>query len=527
MLSPERNNFSLWGAIKKYWVQVYFFIIFTLLFLVYLPSFFDPLRSDYLPLFYFFHHLNDLPGAVKWLHLLNYDPLNQVNFYPLTHVIMYLEYLVFGSWSFYYHLLHFAMYCVSLILIYKLARKLFRADRLLTMMLITLFAFLFSHFDLIIWSYHVHIIFSFNLLLAGFILYLEFLKTGKMALLVWVITLFLLPLLCYLPFIFWPVGIIFLAWLDIPVKGSRISWQKKMKSILLVLGVVYAICLAVFLFTRAIGTYDRPLVYLKSIFFLRDHTRAFLSVPFNTIYNGVVVNLLPFLAWPLKTCENIELGGWLEVHVDEIVRLILAGGGASLLIFIAVPAVFFYRKKRYLGKVSIFLLFLLFSEFFVLSRLCLMVNHPQYVLQQFRYQYVVNAVVILTVLLILNNVLGGLRKGKIITGCVLAVILGMNMYYSVRGAAYVNSELAPLKKIVYSIKKKIASGQINAENKIYIDDKITKALSPLCWNDYMGTRYMKHTYQWMFASKEVGYFTFSADDAKWVVDAENLALIKK
>jgi hypothetical protein len=527
MLSPEKNNFSFLGVIKKYWVQMYFLIIFTILLLVYLPSFFDPLRSDYLPLFYFFHHLDDLPGAVKWLHLLNYDPLNQVNFYPLTHVIMYLEYLVFGSQSFYYHFLHFAMYCVSLILIYKLARKLFQADRLLAMMFITLFAFLFSHFDLIIWSYHIHIIFSFNLLLAGFILYLEFLKTGKMTVLILVIILFLLPLFCYLSFIFWPVGIIFLVWLDIPGKESGITWQKKKKSLFLVLGTVYSICLAVFFVTRVIGTYDRPLVNLKSIFFLRDHARAFFLVPFNAVYNGVVVNLLPFLAWPLKTCENIELGGWLNEHVDEIVRFILAGGGISLPIFVVVPAYFFYRKKRNLAKVSIFLFFLLFSEFFVLSRLCLLINHPQYVLQQFRYQYVVNAVVILTALLILSYVLGGHRKGRIITGCVLAVILGMNMYYSVRGAAYVNSELAPLNKIVYSIKKKIASGEINSENRIYIDDKITKALSPLCWNDYMGTRYMKHTYQWMFTSEEVKYFTFSADNAKWVVDEENLVLIKK
>ncbi len=525
MLNIKNSNLYFSNFIKEYSVQVYFFFLFLVLFFIYLPSFFAPLRSDYLPLLYFFHHLDALPGKIKWLHILNYDPVNQVNFYPLTHVIIYLEYLVFGSCPFCYHLFHFGMYCVSLALIYKLAR-IFCPDRSLTIAFVTLFAFLFSHFDIIIWSYHIHIIISFCLLLTGFMLYLKFLKTGKTAILIWVIIAFLLPLFCYLPFVFWPLGIIILAWLKSPPDSVGLSKARKKASLLLVLGITYSLYIGVFFTTRTIGTYDGALVSLNKIFEPRQYFIAFFSVFFDTFYNGVLVNLMPFIAWPLKTCENIELGGWLNTQIPAIIRIIYIGGGLALLICLLVPVYFFRRKKYELSKASIFLFFLLFSEFFVLSRLSLLVNDPQYVLQQFRYQYIINVFVMIIVLLIVHQALGNSKLRLQIFRCGLALVLIMNIYYSLRGAAYVNSELAPLKKIVYSIKSKIDSGMINSENKIYIDDKITQVLPSLCWNDYMGTRFMKHTYQWMFTQKEVKYFTFSPQGAKWVIREEDFELVE-
>ena len=184
-------------------------------------------------------------------------------------------------------------------------------------------------------------------------------------------------------------------------------------------------------------------------------------------------------------------------------------------------------KKIEATKMLSFLVFLLFSESFIIFRLRLMTNDILYNFQQFRYQYISNVFIILGALLILSKVLKLWKKGRAIVYCLLSVVLVLNIYCSIRGCAFVSAQLKPLKKLVQNIKADLGSGKINAEEKLYIDDNIAEMLPVLCWNRYMGSRYMKGTYQWVFNEKEIKYFAFSPEEAKWIVDEKNFNIIRK
>ncbi|MBU0999565.1 hypothetical protein KKG24_04705 [Patescibacteria group bacterium] len=96
------------------------------------------------------------------------------------------------------------------------------------------------------------------------------------------------------------------------------------------------------------------------------------------------------------------------------------------------------------------------------------------------------------------------------------------------GISVLNSHLAPLKKLFSNIKVSIRDGQIDKENRLYIDDGIVKALPSLCWNRAMGEQFIKKgTYQWAFSKKEIDYFSFVRKDAKWVIDKETLNIISR
>ncbi len=512
--------------IKEKFVITYFFFLFVFLTAIYLYSFFDPPRSDYWSLFFFFHHINVMPGEMKWLHILNYDPLHQVNFYPLAHLIIYAEYIIFGSNHLYFHAIHFILYCVSLVLLYRLARV-FCEDRLLILMFISVFTFLFSHFDVIIWSYHTNIILAFCLFLAGFLLYLNFLKTGGILNLVLATVSFLSAMLCYLTVVLWPLAIINLSYLNRP-GGIKVSRAKKRISYLSVIAAVYLLYIAFFFATRALKTYGFPLLIpLVDVFSVHKHVLAFFSVFFNILYNGILINIAPFLACPVKILENIELGGLLVFYEPEIEKIVYIGGTFFLVVASAI-LVYLLRRRRYeLIKALFFLSLLLFSELFILLRLRLIVNETEYALQQFRYQYIVNAFVILITLLITSDFIGSSKRRRRVTYSVLCIVLAVNIYFSVGGVSFVSSRLAPLKKMTYNIKQGIKNGSINSEHKIYIDDGITKKLSSLCWNDYMGSRYMEGTYQWMFNDKEINYFAFSPEEAKWTIDENDFNITRK
>jgi hypothetical protein len=89
--------------------------------------------------------------------------------------------------------------------------------------------------------------------------------------------------------------------------------------------------------------------------------------------------------------------------------------------------------------------------------------------------------------------------------------------------------LAPLKRLFSNIKIGIKNGKINRDNKLYIDDSIAKKRLPsLCWNKDMGKFFIrKGTYQWAFSRKEIEYFSFSIEDAKWVIDEKTLGIVIK
>ena len=109
----------------------------------------------------------------------------------------------------------------------------------------------------------------------------------------------------------------------------------------------------------------------------------------------------------------------------------------------------------------------------------------------------------------------------------LFMVTVSNIYHAIPSILLEARQLAPLNRMLANIKSGIKSGQMNENNRLYIDDDIVNLLPPMCWNSYMGRRFMKRTYQWIFNKKEIGYFSDAIEDASWAIDKNDFSIISK
>jgi len=518
------------NLIKEKIIWFYFSLLFVFLLGIFLPSFFDPPRSDNWPVLYFFHNLDDYHGNVNWLHIMNYDPWTRIRFYPLAHFTLYLQYIIFGAnYMYIHHITNFVLYFISIVLLYKFA-MVFCQNKLLVMSFLGVFAFLFSHFDIVAWALHVYVILAFCLYLSGFLIYIKYLRSEKSILLAIVAVLFITGMLLYESFVLWPLTIIFLSYIDGISKGGNFKPKIKKASYLSVIGVVYFIYTLFFFFSRKIGTYASTDLPWKKVFSFDP--LALIDMFFNIIYNGIVINLIPFFATPLSNQieDNINMGGVIDkVGMDTVTfRNLMISGGIIMIFILVYILVYLFRKKRTKTiKVTLLFYFLLLSELLILFHCRSLTNNYAYMIQQFRYQYVPNAVIMILAAYLLENLLKprGLRK-KIICLVMLAVFL-MNILITRKHVLLVNKQLTPLRHILLEIKEGIDTGKIDQKHKLYIEDGITQKLPHLCWNRQMGDYFMIGTYQWIFNKKEVEYFSFTPKEAYWIITKDDLRVKRK
>ena len=176
------------------------------------------------------------------------------------------------------------------------------------------------------------------------------------------------------------------------------------------------------------------------------------------------------------------------------------------------------QKKRTLALLTFFL-FLYFSYFFVVSIGRSTTNQIGYTWLQFRYQYMPNALVLMAVLVLLDT-FSARRREIIIICCALFPILLSNFYASRIYVRILNFQLQPLKVFLNTINEEIESGKINPRNKLYIDDRVTRTLPAICWNEDMA-RFMRGTYQWFFNREDLACFTVRPEKAAWIIGADN------
>ena len=398
---------------------------------------------------------------------------------------------------------------------------------MLTAGFLTVFAFLFSHFDIICWSYHAYIIFGFCSLLLGFILYISFLKSERSIVLPFVSLFLLLGILCYETFVFWPLAVIILSYMSNITNRYRFKKYKFVRSYLSVVGSVYFVYFAFFLLTRVFSIYEAPSHSLAPLLSISNMVFSSFAVFFNILYNNLLINFIPSLAFPTIIDANLNLGGFLaRIPSSLLDNLIFLGGGLFIGAFLAIIIYLFRLKQFNTLKVIIFFLFLLFSEFFILFHCRLLTNSTIFNLTQFRYLYIPNALVSLIVLYLIDRFLEPSRREKAIICLALFLILMLNIQASRQGISILNAHLAPLKRMLSNIKTGINNRQINEENRLFINDDIAKRLPFLCWNIEMGELFMKGTYQWAFSEEEIKYFS-SLEDAMRVINEEDFSIVDK
>ena len=412
LIRKQKNRFAI----------IYIFLLFIFLLIVAFPSLFYPPLSDHYEMFYFFHHLDELPklpASFQWLHILNLDPFEQMRYQPLSHLFYYILHLLFGSNFTFFNIFNFLFYVLSIILLYKFAVT-FSVSRRLALAFIGVFAFLFSHFDIVLWNCHIYVIAGFCMFMVGFLSYIKFLKTGYTFLLLWAIVSFILGMLCYEPFALWPFGIIFLN----SIKDLRkVNKGRATNALWLVLGAIYAFYFSFYLFTRLLGTYETPGLYLSNFLKLESFGASSILVLFNILYNRIILNICPLLAFPLRVTENIYLAGPVINYIQTNHGIVFIGGGLVGILLIS-SFIYLYRKRYFEQlKVLAFLFFLMLSYTGILFFCRLASNKFVYSLTEFRYQYVPNALFILILLFVIGRFFTFSKTRKRILYSALIILL--------------------------------------------------------------------------------------------------------
>ena len=545
---------------QNFTVIIYFLLLFFALTLIYRPTFSNPPRSDYWCLFYHFQDYQDLPVLERVMEVVNYDVWEHGTYRPLFHLVLYWLWLSFGANYFLFHLTTFGFYCLSILLIYRIARN-FGCGKVISAAFLTVFAFLFSHFDIVAWSFHLALIIGFSLCLSGFLLYLRFLRTGRYGQLLCAALLFLPGMLSYEVFILWPLGMIILAFITAFLPVELFRRQRLRRGAVLAVVALYLAYGAVIGFTRSYSPVEGSAKVAEKLITPTRITFSIAASSTAIIFNGVIANIAPILTCPVIIQDNIGRGGIflecspslrdvlsrrsmerifqlieppliLDKKVDldslwqavdlELRKFILIGGIISLLI-IAGGCFYIYRKDRATALMSFFFLFLLWSSVFTLYHGRGITNVPLYVFRQFRYQYVPNAMIILLALFLVDRLIKAHQKARLVVYVILSGILLINLVVLAAHISILDQQMAPLGKMLTEIKSGLKDGRITPERKICLDDSIADTLPALCWNGGMA-KFMEGTYQWIFSPEEIKSFTFNPDQAGWVIVEKDMSL---
>ena len=498
-------------------ITLYFLLLFAGLLIIYLPSFKNPPRSDYWSAFYIFQQVDASPQPPNWTSIATFDLWQHGTYRPISHLVPYLEHRLFGPDFIWNHILNFSAYCLSIILLYLLAVNL-SLDKIITAALLTVFAFLFSHFDILTWTFQLFSTMSFCAFLLGFIIFLRFLKTGQLMILIPTGLLFLFGMFCFEVYALWPIAILSLpATLSNPHRKIK---RGEYRAIFIMLGVIYSIYLVGFLLHRSAAATTGSLPAPTG----GEIVSAFSLSFFNLLYNGIAVNLFPSISTPLFYNDNVNLGGLLLKWGANLPEIALWGGVITALI-LAAGAVYLYRKKewRILALLSFFMIIYL-SNFFIVALSRLTTNEAFYPLSQFRYQYVPNALLALMAAVIIGDLFKYKKLLKIIICLILVPILFFNIYLSHKYVVIIGKRLTPLHTLMTTIQRGLKEGIITEEAPLFIDEKITESLPSPSWNMNMA-QFMEGTFQWFFPASEMKKFTLVREEAGWIFSEKDYKII--
>ncbi|HDL64080.1 MAG TPA: hypothetical protein ENH12_01680, partial [Proteobacteria bacterium] len=390
-------------------VTGYFVLLLVVLVFLFSPSFNNPPRSDWWSALYSFQLVDASAGPPGFSFVVNHDPWRDGTFRPAAHPILYLAHHLFGASFLLYHLANLAGYFLSIILLYLLGRR-FGIGKGILILFLSVFAVLFTHFDIITWTFHLSMPLSFSAFLAGFILYLRYIEGGDKLLLIPIGILFLFTLLCLELYLLWPLGLLLISMRRIP--GRR-------RPAVLMTAAVYGIYLLIYLITRT-ATHTSGSLSTPGV---GDVLLSIGAVFFNLIYNGIIINLLPFLSIPLKVTHNIEMSGPASAWSPELLRTVVGVvGGVSIVLAVLISSLRSTRRKIPPGLGWLF--FFYTAGFFILALGRSTTENFNDLFLQFRYQYIPNAFLVLMGALIVDRLVrsGPARKVVFILLVIVAAV---------------------------------------------------------------------------------------------------------
>ena len=496
------------ATLKKIGVPLYLFFFLAGLTIFYGSSFSNPPRSDYWSALYVFQVVDASPAPPSWTSILTFDLWKHGTYRPFSHLVLYLEHRLFADHFRGNHILNFLAYCLSILLLYRLAVDL-GLDRFLTLAFLTLYGFLFTHFDIVTWTFQLFSTMSFSAFLGGFILYLRFLRSSRRGLLFAVGPLFLFGMLCSEVYLLWPLAVLWLTRAD-STRRPESRPRTRHTPVFLMLVLIYAVYLGGFYLVRTAPRNTGAVPHFQ----FSQIALALGASFFNFFYNGIAAAILPGLNVPARIYYNIEMGGMLSSWHQALPAIVRIGGGAGFLLLLGIFILL--RRKRRTFQLLTFFFFLGFTSFLITALSRLSTNYVSYSLVQFRYQYIPNAMLIMMAVVLLGTLSPPSRREKTIIGLTLLPILIFNMYITHGYVMVIKEQLNPLRVILTNIRRGIDTGIINQDRRLYISPGIVRRLPPLCWNRDMA-RFMRGNYQWIFPPGEMKNFTLDPREAAWII----------
>lgn len=495
----------------RLYLITYFSLLFLVLGLLLFPSFSNPPYVDYWEAFCVFHQVRADPLLSPWPYIVNHDPWRHGTFRPLLYTILYLEHRTFDSSFVWNHITNFFCYCLFLILLFLLGKRLGARPPELAGFL-AVFAVLYSHCDILTLTFHVSLLFGLCAITTGFLLYLGYLKRRNGYILFAAGFFFLSGMLCYESLFFYPAGLFIL----ILTPGAERGRRRVLLRTVLLLAVVYILYGTTFLLTR---TSDHLSGSIPSIQVGRIATGFFISLS-NLLYTGLGVNLCPFIGSPPIYKGYSEMGGAIPIGLPPWLIPAAHGAGIVAMVLIGVGVGALLRKRRRSALVAvIFLLYLNLSFFFFLTTARSTTNNLSHIIRQFRYQLAPNAFLMLVGAVVVSSIFRPSRKNRIVILTLFLSVFLMNIYNTNNHIQNVTAELRPLRNLLKNIRTGIKVGDISPQHRLYIPDAITASFPHLCWNRLMG-RKMWGTYQWVFSPAELACFTPYQKEAYWDIDPE-------
>ncbi len=151
--SPARGSLTV----------ISFYIVAALL--VFHPTMHNIFRSDYWHIALLFDTVSDFNlEAAKRLSL--FEIFGDMRFQPAAHLLMYFRHIIFGDEVVLFHLLNIILHSVTGFALYAALNR-FIKDRAYSFIFGLLFIVLQSHFDTVVWTYHIYIILSSILILTA------------------------------------------------------------------------------------------------------------------------------------------------------------------------------------------------------------------------------------------------------------------------------------------------------------------------------------------------------------------------
>jgi len=488
-----------------------FGLLFVYLAGLFLPTFSNPPHVDYWEAFFTFHQVRADPELAVWPHIVNHDPWRHGTFRPLSYTTLYLQHLVFGRRFVFNHIANFVFYCLLLVLLFRLGKRLGARGPEMGAFL-AVYAVLFSHSDVLSLNFHIFLVAGFAASVGAFLLYIRYLEGARPSILFAVGLLFLAALLAYETFIFWPPALLILLY----ARRSPGVSRRTLRPTGYLLGSIYSLYAAIFFFTRS-ATHisgDLPSASLSAL------SEGLLYSFFNILYTGFGVNIFPALAYPGRYEGYSEMLGVMPITPPPWLGPLAYVAAAAVLILAGLSALLLLRKgKRRTLAASAFLGYLYLGNFSMLVAARSTTTDISHILRQFRYQLIPNAILVLLAALIFSALVRTSRRSRVILAVILTAVFLSNSFFARRHVDTVTTDLTPLKELLHNIRAGIDRGDITPIRRLYLPDGFASSFPRLCWSRSMG-RKMYGTYQWIFSPSELRCFSLRPGGSYWTMDLD-------